>query len=189
LYNINILPLVEGVTVDYHKKKKYHPRRSRGWYFFLSVVIYRNTLNQRQYVLYHTECPSEGGIAEGGIVEGGIAEGGIAGCGISLQYHPLLWWSELRKVREKYHIHIYQWNCRIIKEICIKYNIVHYTIQKTKDGATQAPLKTTLGDKVCHWLAAGRWFSPGIPFPRLIKLTAKIQLKYVTLNTTTLKSN
>jgi len=27
---INILPLVEGVTVDYHKKKKCHPRRSRG---------------------------------------------------------------------------------------------------------------------------------------------------------------
>jgi hypothetical protein len=27
---INILPLVEGVTVDYHKKKKYHSRRSRG---------------------------------------------------------------------------------------------------------------------------------------------------------------
>jgi hypothetical protein len=52
--------------------------------------------------------PSEGGIAEGGIVEGGIAEGGIAGCGISLQYHPLLWWAGLRKVREKYHIYIYQ---------------------------------------------------------------------------------
>ena len=46
--------------------------------FFLSVVIYRNTLNQRQYDLYYSECPSEGGIAEGGIVEGGIAEGGIA---------------------------------------------------------------------------------------------------------------
>ena len=31
LHNIiNILPLVEGVTVDYHKKKKYHTRRSRG---------------------------------------------------------------------------------------------------------------------------------------------------------------
>ena len=56
--------------------------------FFLSVVIYRDTLNQRQYVLYYTECPSEGGIAEGG----------IAGCGISLQYHPLLWWVGLRKV-------------------------------------------------------------------------------------------
>ena len=28
--NINILPLVESVTVDYHKKKKYHPRRNRG---------------------------------------------------------------------------------------------------------------------------------------------------------------
>ena len=68
--------------------------------FFLSVVIYRNTLNQRQYDLYYSECPSEGGIAEGGIVEGGIAEGGIAGCGISLQYYPLLWWTVLRTVRE-----------------------------------------------------------------------------------------
>ena len=38
------------------------------------MVIYRNTLNQRQYVSYYTECPLEGGIAEGGIVEGGIAE-------------------------------------------------------------------------------------------------------------------
>jgi hypothetical protein len=46
---------------------------------WLSVIIYRNTLNQRQYVLYYTECPSEGGIAEGGFVEDGIAEGGIAG--------------------------------------------------------------------------------------------------------------
>jgi hypothetical protein len=76
--------------------------------FFLNEVIYRNTLNQRQYVLYYTECPSEGGIVEGGIVEGGIAEGGIAGCGISLQYHSLLWWAGLRKVREKYRIYIYQ---------------------------------------------------------------------------------
>jgi len=67
------------------------------------VVIYRNILNQRHYVLYYTECPSEGGIAEGG-----VAEGGIAGCGISLQYHPLLWWVGLRKVREKYHSYIYQ---------------------------------------------------------------------------------
>ena len=77
---------------------------------FLLVLIYRNTLNQRQYVLYYTECPSAGGIA---------------GCGISLQYHPLLWWAGLRKVREKYHIYIYQWNCRIIKEIWIKYNIIY----------------------------------------------------------------
>ena len=92
---INILPLVEGVTVDYH-----------------------NTLNQRQYVLYYTECPSEGGI-----VEGDIAEGGIAGCGIFL-----FWWAGLRKVREKYHIYIYQWNWRIIKEICIKYNIYKYIL-------------------------------------------------------------
>jgi hypothetical protein len=55
---------------------------------FLSVIIYRNTLNQRQYVLYYTECPSEGGIAEGGFVEDGIAEGGIAGCGISFAILP-----------------------------------------------------------------------------------------------------
>jgi hypothetical protein len=72
--------------------------------FFLSVEINRNTLNQRQYVLYCTECPSEGGIVEGF----DIAQGGIAGCGISLQYHPLLWWAGLREVREKYHIYIYQ---------------------------------------------------------------------------------
>jgi hypothetical protein len=72
------------------------------------VIIYRNTLNQRQYVLYYSEFPSEGGIAAGGIMEGGITEGGIVGCGISLQYHPLLWWAGLRKVREKYHIYIYQ---------------------------------------------------------------------------------
>jgi hypothetical protein len=49
------------------------------------MVIYHNTLNQWQYVLYYTECPSVGGIAEVGIVEGGIA-----GCGLSLQYHPVL---------------------------------------------------------------------------------------------------
>ena len=75
----------------------------------MSVEIYRNTLNHRQYISYYTECPSEGGIAEGGITEGGIAEVGIAGCGITLQYHPLFWWAgSIRKVREKYHIYIYQ---------------------------------------------------------------------------------
>jgi hypothetical protein len=37
-----------------------------------------------------------------------FVEGGIAGCGVSFQYHPLLWWAGLRKVREKYHIYIYQ---------------------------------------------------------------------------------
>jgi hypothetical protein len=44
---INILPLVDGVTVDYHTRV----------ILFLLVVIDRNTLNQRQYVLYYTECP------------------------------------------------------------------------------------------------------------------------------------
>ena len=78
---INILPLVEGVTVDYHKKKKNITQDKVEGDIF------------SEYVLYYTECPSEGGIA---------------GCGISLQYHPLLWWVGLRKAREKYHIYIYQ---------------------------------------------------------------------------------
>jgi hypothetical protein len=60
------------------------------------------------------------GIAEGGIVEGGIAEGGIAGCGISLQYHPLLWLAGLRKVREKYHIYIYQGQIILLIIISVK---------------------------------------------------------------------
>ena len=33
-------------------------------------------------------------------------------------------------------------------------------------------LVTTLCDKVCQWLAAGRWFSPGTPVSPPIKLTA-----------------
>jgi hypothetical protein len=95
------------------QEEKMSPETKWRVIFFLSVVIYRNTINKRQYDLYYTECPSEGGIAEGGIAEGGIVEGGIAndgiaGCDISLQYHPLLWWAGLRKVREKYHIYIYQ---------------------------------------------------------------------------------
>ena len=101
---INILPLVEGVTVYYHKTKKISLETKSRVIVFLSVIIYRNTLNQRQYVLYYTECPSEGGIAEVGIMEGDITESGIVGCGISLQYHPLLCWAGLRKVREKYYI-------------------------------------------------------------------------------------
>ena len=85
------------------QEEKISPETKLRVIFFLSVVVYRNTLNQRQYVLYYTECPSEDGIAEGS----------IAGCDISLQYHPLFWWEGLRKVKEKYHIYIYQWNCRI----------------------------------------------------------------------------
>jgi hypothetical protein len=47
--NINILPLVEGVMVDYHTRKKYHTpekeyqlRRSRGWYSFSRVWSYKH---------------------------------------------------------------------------------------------------------------------------------------------------
>jgi hypothetical protein len=41
-------------------------------------------------------------------VEGGIAEGGIAGCGIFLQFHPLLWWAGLRKVRANYQRNLHK---------------------------------------------------------------------------------
>ena len=33
-HNINILPLVEGVMVDYHTREKYHTRLRLGWYSF-----------------------------------------------------------------------------------------------------------------------------------------------------------
>ena len=38
----------------------------------------------------------------------------------------------------------------------------------TTNGVSSNPLRrgvldTTLCDKVCHWLAAGWWFSPGTP--------------------------
>ena len=51
------------------QEEKISPETKLRVIFFLSVVVYRNTLNQRQYVLYYTECPSEDGIAEGGIVK------------------------------------------------------------------------------------------------------------------------
>jgi len=50
-------------------------------------------------------------------------------------------------------------------------------------------LDTTLCDKVCQWLAAGRWFSPGSPVSSSNKTDrheiTEILLK-VALNTTTL---
>ena len=50
-------------------------------------------------------------------------------------------------------------------------------------------LNTTLCDKVCQWLATGRWFSPGTPVPSTNKTDchniAEILLKGV-LNTITL---
>jgi hypothetical protein len=52
-YIINILPLVEGVMVEYHTRKKISnsgkrispETKSRVIFFFQSVVIYHNTLN------------------------------------------------------------------------------------------------------------------------------------------------
>jgi len=37
---------------------------------------------------------------------------------------------------------------------------------------------TTLYDKVCQWLATGRWFSPGTPVSSTNKTDATIKLKY-----------
>ena len=49
-------------------------------------------------------------------------------------------------------------------------------------------LDTTLFDKVCQWLATGRWFSPGTPNKTYRHDMAEIFLK-VTLNTITLTPN
>ena len=38
-----------------------------------------------------------------------------------------------------------------------------------RNSARQGVLDTTLCDKVCHWLAAGRWFSPGTPVSSIDK--------------------
>jgi hypothetical protein len=50
-------------------------------------------------------------------------------------------------------------------------------------------LDATLCDKVCQWLAAGRWFSPGIPISSTNKIDThditKILLK-LALNANTL---
>jgi hypothetical protein len=47
---------------------------------------------------------------------------------------------------------------------------------------------TTLCDKVCQWLAAGRWFSPGTPqFPPPIKLTwdkKRVRVEVMVFNAT-----
>jgi hypothetical protein len=45
----------------------------------------------------------------------------------------------------------------------------------TTNGVSSNPLRrgvldTTLCDKVCHWLAAGWWFSPGAPFSATNKI-------------------
>ena len=49
-------------------------------------------------------------------------------------------------------------------------------------------LDTTLCDKVCQWLAAGRWFSPGIPVSSTNKTDRHgiIKILKVTLNTITI---
>jgi hypothetical protein len=58
-----------------------------------------------------------------------------------------------------------------------------------QSSSCRGVLDATLCDKVCQWLAAGRWFSPGIPVSSTNKTDrhdiAKILLK-VALNTITL---
>ena len=83
-------------------------------------------------------------------------------------------------------------------------NFIVISLKRPANVVSSIPLRrdlfhTTLCDKVWQWLAAGRWFSPGtlvslvvfsryfgflggflqvLWFPRPIKLTATIQLKY-----------
>ena len=54
---INILPISWGCYGRLPQEENISPETKSRVIFFPSVVIYRNTLNQRQYVLYYTECP------------------------------------------------------------------------------------------------------------------------------------
>ena len=49
-----------------------------------------------------------------------------------------------------------------------------YNIRALVYDPWRGELDTTLCDKVCQWLATGRWFSLGVRFPPRIKLTATI---------------
>jgi hypothetical protein len=56
----------------------------------------------------------------------------------------------------------------------------------------QGVFDTTVCDKVCQWLAAGRWFSPGIPVSSTIKTDRHDKTEIVltvVLNTITLTPN
>ena len=48
-----------------------------------------------------------------------------------------------------------------LKISLLQNNIYIYTKHQT--CSWRSVLDTTLSDKVCHWLAAGQWISPGIP--------------------------
>jgi hypothetical protein len=91
------------------QEEKISPSASSQVIFFLSVVIYHNTLNQRQYVLYYTECPSEGGIA---------------GYGLSLQYQ---FSSGLTSQILRINIYILLtglWAIQVVKSPCVSKNMV-----------------------------------------------------------------
>jgi len=55
----------------------------------------------------------------------------------------------------------------------LPYLIINYRFSRGRRGhdSMELPVQSTLCDKVCQWLATGRWFSPGIQFPPPIKLT------------------
>jgi hypothetical protein len=108
---------------SYHRQKIFNVflayfSEGQGWSSLIIISCLEN--------LFCAEFKTNMRLRNGYIFSASGSEGGIAGCGISLHYHTLLWWAVIRKVREKYHIYIYQWKCRIIKEICIKYNIFKY---------------------------------------------------------------
>ena len=63
------------------------------------------------------------------------------------------------------------WKCRTaIKQIFLYFNLCLSALRGVHD--------TTWCDKVCQWLNAGMWFSPGTSVSSTNKLTAMIELKY-----------
>ena len=94
---------------------------------------------------------------------------------------PSLWWYVASRRRHDHMVVGFTTTCVI--------SVYHHWSCEFEPRSLQGVLYTTLCDKVCQWLATGRWFSPGTPVSSTNKTDrhdiTEILLK-VALNTTTL---
>jgi hypothetical protein len=92
---------------------------------------------------------------------------------------PSLWWYVASRRGHDHMVDGFTTTCAI--------SVYHHC--EFEPRSWRGVLDTTLCDKVCQWLATGRWFSPGTPVSSTNKTDrhyiAEILLK-VALNTTTL---
>jgi hypothetical protein len=76
-------------------------------------------------------------------------------------------------VTMKYHFCLFLLTYRGRDRLAVGF-ITAYAINAFESHLWRGVLDTTLCDKDYQLLAADRWFSPGTPFPKPIKLTATI---------------